>query len=112
MLREELPRYRSITTVTLGDDANTSFWQDKWLLDTTIRDTFPALFSHCTRPEISVRDALATSALDQFRPHLSYFVEEEKRLLLDCLSKYDSPLLRTLAILRHILAALSRPGIS
>jgi len=55
LVQEELPRYRSLTTVLLGDGASTSFWHDHWLLNTTVAETFPALFSHCIHHENDVR---------------------------------------------------------
>ena len=48
LLSAQLPRYRSITTVTVGDRKLTSFWHDSWLLNSTLAATFPALFSNCT----------------------------------------------------------------
>ena len=55
LVQEELPRYRSLTTVLLGDGASTSFWHDLWLLNTTVDKTFPELFSHCIHHENDVR---------------------------------------------------------
>lgn len=55
---EELPRYRFLIRSMVGNGMHTSFWQDRWLLNTTLEDTFAALFSHCMRPHVSVAAAL------------------------------------------------------
>jgi hypothetical protein len=53
IVKAELPRYRSLTLVRIWNGCTTSFWQDSWLLNTTIAETFPTLYMHCIRPEVS-----------------------------------------------------------
>ena len=47
IVKEELPQYRGLTSVLLGDGARTSFWFDNWILNSPLSETFPILFSHC-----------------------------------------------------------------
>lgn len=82
---EELPKYRAITRVTIGDGETTAFWHDRWLLNTTLASTFPALFSHFVKPHILVSEALHNNLTSQLRPRLSRCGREEKQLLQDCL---------------------------
>ncbi|CAO2039804.1 unnamed protein product [Urochloa humidicola] len=81
----ELPRYRSLTAVQIGNGRHTSFWHDRWLLSTTLAETFPALFSHSTCPEITVQAAMATHLSGQLRPRLTNAASTEKDTLLQCL---------------------------
>jgi hypothetical protein len=48
--------YRNATCVQLGDGITTSLWKDKWTSDGPLCFQFPALFSHTSRPNISVAD--------------------------------------------------------
>lgn len=57
-LRDLLPAYQHITTVSIGDDRNTSFWDDTWLLDGPLAEKMPALHSHFAGRATSVRDVL------------------------------------------------------
>jgi hypothetical protein len=61
------------------------FWQDKWLLNSTLAETFPALYSHSVCPAISVYDAMHTPMEEQLRPRLTRCATEEKQMLQDCL---------------------------
>jgi hypothetical protein len=71
ILKSILPLYQALTTVELKDGSSTSFWNDVWHLEEAFSQRFPALYSHCTRREDSVREA-AMSNLDRaFVPHLS-----------------------------------------
>jgi len=36
LIAVELPRYRALTSVQIGNGQLTSFWHDKWLLGTTL----------------------------------------------------------------------------
>jgi hypothetical protein len=60
IVAECLPLYRAITRVSIGDGSSTAFWKDKWLPGPCLADRFPALFSHCLRPNISVAAAVST----------------------------------------------------
>jgi len=44
--------------MVVGPGDATFFWLDNWLGDRPLADTFPALFSHCLRPNSSVAMAL------------------------------------------------------
>lgn len=85
ILREELPRYRSIMKLTLGNGMTTSFWQDVWLLDATLAEAFLAVHSHSVCPNISVHTALSSPLESQLRPRLSCCIEEERTTLMACL---------------------------
>lgn len=86
---EELPWYRSLTRSLVGNGTHTSFWKDRWLLNTTLvlEDTFPALYSHCTRQHISVAAALTTPFVAQFQHRLTQVALEEQDMLLSCLAR-------------------------
>jgi hypothetical protein len=47
------------TTVHLGNGAACSFWHDHWLGPQPLAALFPALHSHCRRPNITVQGAAA-----------------------------------------------------
>ncbi|CAM0947028.1 unnamed protein product [Alopecurus aequalis] len=51
-----LPLYRSITRCSVHDGEHVSFWLDNWLPGAALYILYPALFSHCIRPNISVAD--------------------------------------------------------
>jgi hypothetical protein len=55
IITDELNTYRSITTVDVHDGASTSFWFDNWLSDGPLCSHYAALFSHTTKPNISVQ---------------------------------------------------------
>jgi len=44
LIYDELPRYRSITSVQLGRGDTTAFWLDHWVGDGPLFSSFPALF--------------------------------------------------------------------
>jgi len=64
----ELPRYRSLTKVQLGDGTSVSFWHDKWLTDTTIACMFPALHSHNVDDAVSVHSVIEKGVRQHLRP--------------------------------------------
>jgi hypothetical protein len=74
IVKTELPRYRAITTVVF-----------KWMLNSTLVDTFPTLFSHCVQPDITVQAAFGVPLHEQLRPRLTNYAAEEKRMLHYCL---------------------------
>ena len=49
--------YRDATCVQIGDGACRSLWRDKWTSNGPLYTQFPALFSHTTTPNISLRSA-------------------------------------------------------
>lgn len=87
ILKEEIPRYRSITSVSLGDGASTSFWYDHWMLNSTLSETFPALFSHCVHKDSSVRPVMTSSLRSSLQPRLTRAAEDELLILTDCLAQ-------------------------
>jgi hypothetical protein len=46
MVQAELPLFRMLTVVRLGDGKHTSFYHDKGMLSSTLVEGFPALYSH------------------------------------------------------------------
>lgn len=70
-LRSLLPLYRTITSVNLGDGTACSFWNDVWLADDALADTYPALFSHCTNQDATVKEMLESGLRQHLVPRLS-----------------------------------------
>ena len=86
----------------MGNGRHTSFWHDKWLLNTTIAETFPALFSHCTHPNLTVQAAFHAPFGQFLHPRLTRAAAEEKTLLFDCLQHFsptEEPDVRSLSLL-------------
>ena len=100
----ELPRYRSVTKVLIGDGVRVSFWHDKWLLDTPLAERYPALFSHCVRDIATVRTVLRDGLHHHLRPRLTHVARRELVDLEDSLSHVDLqdvPDSRLLALVAH-----------
>ena len=55
IINDELNTFRSITYVIVNNGLSTSFWFDQWLPDGPLYITHAALFSHTTRPNVSVQ---------------------------------------------------------
>ena len=70
-LRELLPLYRAITTISIGNGRNTSFWHDVWLGDESLADRFPLLLSHCKSTTQSVQNMCETGLQQHLVPRLS-----------------------------------------
>ena len=62
LVHAELPRYRSLMKVQVGNGTRVSFWHDRWLLDAPLAECFPALYSHRISDEHGFTQAPATSA--------------------------------------------------
>jgi hypothetical protein len=71
IINDELTTYRSLTYVNVCDGASTSFWFDHWLPDGPLSLSNAALFSHTTRPNISVQDVFQTNFDLCLRPRLT-----------------------------------------
>ena len=94
LLSKELPLYRQLTSVQVGNGLHTSFWHHKWLLSVPLAETFPALFSHCIFQDLSVRATLERPLDSLLRPRLTRTAADEKQLLLNCLEIFhlnDAP---------------------
>jgi hypothetical protein len=48
-----LPEFRECTKVHLGDGEHCSFWFDHWLGPRPLAELFPALLTHCRRPNVT-----------------------------------------------------------
>ena len=70
-LKSLLPAYRCITKVVIGDGASTTFWWDSWTEGTTLALKFPCLLSHCTQPNVSVREVCIRGLATILVPRLS-----------------------------------------
>jgi hypothetical protein len=58
-LRTLLPLYQAVTSVSIGNGQQTSFWYDAWANDEALVDRFPYLFSHCVKKNLSVAQVMA-----------------------------------------------------
>ncbi|CAD6247846.1 unnamed protein product [Miscanthus lutarioriparius] len=83
IVQEELPGFRRITSVLLGDGHSTSFWLDQWIGDHSLAVCFPALFSHCSRTLANVHDTLTAGLSSFLQPRLSQQATNELHILLD-----------------------------
>jgi hypothetical protein len=84
-----LPAFRSISKVTLGNGASAAFWMDLWLGDQTLQERFPNLFSHSTRPNISVAATLSLGLRTYLGPRLNAAAADDLRVLSHELSLVD-----------------------
>ena len=84
LINAELHRYRSLTSVRIGDGQLISFWHDKWILGTTLAQAFPALYSHCTRTSDMVGVVLTRGLVPYLRPRLTRVAREELNILQNC----------------------------
>ena len=76
-LRDLLPVYRAITTTSIGNGLNTSFWHDNWLPSGPLAETFPALFSHAKEPNASVGKVCSEPLRSHFEHRLSQVAAAE-----------------------------------
>ncbi|KAL6644549.1 hypothetical protein ACP70R_016157 [Stipagrostis hirtigluma subsp. patula] len=84
---KNLDSFRDATKVIIGNGAMTSFWKDLWYGEQTLALSFPYLFTHTTRPNISVQKVFAGGALFlALRPRLTAVAEQELGKLLDLMS--------------------------
>lgn len=76
-----LPSFRAETLVFIGNGKMTSSWLDLWCGSHPLATTFPALFSHVTRPNASVARVLSSQDLQlPLRPR---FTNAARRELLE-----------------------------
>jgi hypothetical protein len=97
IVKTELPRYRAITTVVF-----------KWMLNSTLVDTFPALFSHCVQPDITVQAAFGVPLHEQLRPRLTNCAAEENSTSSSIIVSFKLLSLK-LQALAHFLTVLTIP---
>lgn len=76
-LEELLPLYRAITASQVGNGVSTSFWADRWLSLGRLQDIFPVLYSHVTRPDISVAHVVSAGIRATLVPRLTREGREE-----------------------------------
>jgi hypothetical protein len=74
------------------------------MLNSTLADTFPALFSHCVQPDITVQAAFGVPLHEQLRPRLTNYAAEEKGCSMIVSCKLLSLKLQRLA---HLLTVLT-----
>jgi hypothetical protein len=84
-----LVAFRLISKVTLGNGTSTAFWMDLWLGDQPLHERYPNLFSHSTRPHISVATTLSSGLRTILGPRLTAAAAEDFRALSHELSLVD-----------------------
>jgi hypothetical protein len=85
IISDELNTYRSITHVNINNDASTSFWFDHWLPNGPLCSTHEALFTHTTRPNISMQCVFQGGFDLRLRPRLTNAASSQLDSLLICL---------------------------
>jgi hypothetical protein len=85
IVNQELSTYRSLTYVNVHNGASTAFWLDHWLPEGPLYLSRPALFSHTTRPNVSVQKVFQTNFELHLRPRLTNVASSELASLLSCL---------------------------
>ena len=70
-LRALLPLYQAIMSVKLGDGRSCSFWFDVWHGEESLADVCPALLSHHTKKDMSVRDVVTNGIATGLQRRLS-----------------------------------------
>jgi hypothetical protein len=88
IINDELNTFRSITYVNVYNGSSTSFWFDQWLPDGPLCSTHAALFSHTTRPNISVQSVFQNGFDLQLRPRLTNAASAQLDNLLSCLQEF------------------------
>lgn len=76
-LRSLLPLYQAITSVDIGHGRYTSFWHDVWDGDESMAERFPALYSHCKKPQQSVSAVVEAGLRRHLVPRLTTIADEE-----------------------------------
>jgi hypothetical protein len=66
-----LPSFRSLSLVTIGSGASTSFWFDSWVNSSPLAEQLPALFSHCHHPNANVASIFRLKISSFLVPRLS-----------------------------------------
>lgn len=87
IINAELTTYRSLTCVKVGDGASTSFWYDQCLPCGPLYLSHSALFSHTTRPNVSVQRVFQTSFDLCLRPRLTNAASSQLALVLTLLQE-------------------------
>lgn len=59
-----------------------SFWMDVWLGDEALAEVYPALYSHCTCKDVTVREVLDTRIQTIFAPRLTTLTSRGQNPLL------------------------------
>jgi hypothetical protein len=89
IINDELNTYMSITCVRIKNGAATSFWFDHWHHSGPISSTYAALFSHTTRPNVSVQYIFQHDVEMHLRPRLTTAAAQQLCSLLDSLQGVD-----------------------
>ena len=74
--------YRNATCVQLGNGVSTLLWKDKWTINGPLCVQFPALFSHTTRPNVSVADCWQNGGWNIPLNHITSDRAENERVAL------------------------------
>lgn len=90
VISENMQTYRSLTKVHVHDGCSTLFWFDDWTDDGPLCLALPVLFSHTTKPHVSVAAALATPLATMFQPRLTQVATGEFTSLGNLLNSYGS----------------------
>lgn len=76
-----LPTYWGITSTSIGNGEDTTFWLDRWIAGAPLTELMPALYSHHTRVAAPVREVVQADLRSQFQRRLSTQAAEEIRQL-------------------------------
>jgi hypothetical protein len=87
IVNNELNSFRSITYVKVQNGAATSFWFDRWTGDGPLFSSHTALFSHTTRPNVSVQYVFQSGFDLHLRPRLTTAASQQLCHLLESLQE-------------------------
>jgi hypothetical protein len=73
----ELQSYQNISTIIVGNSLSMALWSDIWIGNSTFGNRYPTLFSHSTRPNISVSLIFSSGLRPSLGPRLNHAASKE-----------------------------------